>query len=48
MKTSTPPDGRRLCQAGQDSDSVKIDKEFEALIPPLYTRADRFTTVLRV
>jgi hypothetical protein len=40
MKT-TPQDGRRLCQPGQDSDGVRIDREFEALIPPLW-RSERF------
>lgn len=35
MKTDRAADVRRLCQPKEESDNVKIDKEFEALIPPL-------------
>jgi len=35
MKTEHAADVRRLCRPGEESDNVNIDKELEALIPPL-------------
>lgn len=35
MKTERSAERRRTCHPGEESDKVKIDKEFEALIPPL-------------
>jgi len=35
MKNDGTADDRRICHPGEDGDKIKLDKEFEALIPPL-------------
>jgi hypothetical protein len=35
MTTDNDATARRICQPGEDSDNVKIDREFAAMIPPL-------------
>jgi hypothetical protein len=35
MKNEVTTEQRRLCRPGEESDSVKIDREFQNLIPPL-------------
>jgi hypothetical protein len=35
MKNDPTTDQRRLCRPGEDSDNIKIDREFQNLIPPL-------------
>src|SRR6266536_3087573 len=35
MKNDPTADNRRICRPGKDSDNIKIDREFENLIPPL-------------
>ena len=35
MKNEPPPDNRRLCKPGDDSDDIKIDEEFQGLLAPL-------------
>ena len=38
MKRTSSKDARRVCHPGQESDNIKLDREFENLIPPLSKR----------